>query len=104
MPPEGHVMTAPMLTPLDSAIFDDDVVGEMEEHFHEDVACTIAGCGQEAAWRVTLVCCALSNVICSTHLENWASRVRAQTGQEAVCNKCHTAQVVSFDRYRVTEL
>jgi hypothetical protein len=67
--PEGLIHSGTLsipdrtLTPLDSPIFDDDVLAEMEGHVDEVIPC--GGCGDRAAWRVEMRCCHADGFVCS---------------------------------------
>jgi hypothetical protein len=48
-------VTIPVLTPLDSPIFDDDVVADLEANQADEVACET--CSEAAEVRIVLRCC-----------------------------------------------
>jgi hypothetical protein len=58
-----------MLTPLDSAIFDDDVVEEMESRFDEVLPCK--RCSTEAKVLLITRCCKLRGVLCEVHAKEY---------------------------------
>lgn len=94
-------MSAPVLTPADSAIFDEDVITEMEEHLDEPIACGIETCEKEAAWRVSLRCCGDSTFMCTPHYFVTRSRLEWQliwagTAQCAACGAVF-ARPLSYD-------
>lgn len=59
-------MTAPLLTPADTAIYDDDVIADLE---HRDVLpCAVSGCANVIRWRLVLKCpCRQTAVFCRWH-------------------------------------
>ncbi|ALJ20395.1 hypothetical protein [Microbacterium sp. No. 7] len=61
-------MSAPLLTPLDSPIFDDDVISEMEEHLNDAAACETDECVRGAEVRAVARCCGRTTLLCTEHL------------------------------------
>jgi hypothetical protein len=60
-------VSAPLLTPLDSPVFDDDVIAGMEERFDDPVTCR--GCERSAVAVARMRCCGTSGPICGEHLD-----------------------------------
>jgi hypothetical protein len=71
-------MSAPVLTPTESAIFDEDVLTEIEERLDEPIDCVVDDCGREAAWRVSLRCCGDSAFFCHGHYFLTRARMELQ--------------------------
>lgn len=60
-------MTVPLLTPLDTPIFDEDVIAEIEEHLDDVVPCVGPTCEAPAWWQVIMVCCGAAFPMCDEH-------------------------------------
>lgn len=67
-------MSTPLLTPLESAIFDEDVIAEMEKHIDDAVPCIAPNCTHPAWWRLTLSCCGSSFPMCDAHVKRHKAR------------------------------
>lgn len=68
----------PTLGPLESAIFDEDVITDLEEHFGDDVVCT--ACGKPAEVHASIVCCGDHAEWCGDCLLNIRIRVNVGIG------------------------
>lgn len=79
-------MSIPILTPLDSPIFDEDVLTEMSEHVDDDVACLVHGCEAAATVRLVFRCCGASGPLCKEHLE--VKRFLVAMNPFLVCGYC----------------
>lgn len=107
-------MSTPLLTPLESAIFDEDVIADLEAHFDDDLACTVDDCGKAASVTVAMRCCSTRTwVVCDEHLEvgrRQAERALASMlfrGRRPKCVGCghrFARGAVFEDVYRVVEL
>jgi len=101
-------MSAPILTPRETPIFDDDVIAEMSAHLHEDVPCMQAGCPMPADWQLIARCCGDRRFICSDHLASAAANWDEVLGRDAArCASCEHlyGHGVSFgDVFRVVVL
>ncbi|MDQ1206183.1 hypothetical protein QE377_002542 [Microbacterium sp. SORGH_AS 862] len=95
-------MSIPTLTPLETPIFDDDVIAEMEQHVDEVLAC--CRCVAEATSICITTCCKAQFPICPPHLAGArAGFVRPRVLRCATCREVHL--FVSFDdTYRVVDL
>jgi len=64
-------MSAPVLTPLETPIFDDDVIADLEEHIGDEVMCERpAGCDRPAVARmVVLRGCPKVRAGCQEHID-----------------------------------
>jgi|GEM_PF-2318981 len=60
-------MSLPLLTPLDTPIFDEDVIAEMEEHFDDVVPCLPDDCGEPAVLLLANRCCSAGITVCARH-------------------------------------
>lgn len=58
-------MSLPVLTPLDTPIFDEDVIAELEEHFDDTPTCK--HCEESALVRPRMKCCGASTLWCVWH-------------------------------------
>lgn len=65
--PGAAVVSTPTLTPLDTPIFDDDIITEVEKRIDEPVTCR--GCDRVAVAIARLKCCGTSGLICEWHIE-----------------------------------
>lgn len=80
-------MSAPLLTPLDTPIFDEDVLGHIEEH--ADDAPTCDACERPAAVRFVHRCCGVAELVCAPHLEaceRWLEQ-RSRTVHCTICKE-----------------
>jgi hypothetical protein len=95
-------MSAPLLTPLDSPIFDEDVITEMEDHSDEEVMCMRADAAAIAQLLTT--CCSAGYLVCEGHLQK--SRETIQRSMSVRCKTCrHECLWPTFDDvYRVVPL
>jgi hypothetical protein len=61
---------APLLTPLDSPIFDEDVIAVIEDHLDDEVACEAPrSCTDVAVARFVVLCtCRKSRLGCARHI------------------------------------
>lgn len=62
----------PPLTPLKSAIFDEDVIRDMEQHRDDIVCCS--RCSNGAQFLVVTRCCAQRTMFCPGHESEYRSR------------------------------
>lgn len=65
-------MTAPLLTPVDTAIFDEDVIRDLEEHQDDVLPCRASDCSGKCEREAThvLVCRACNrqaSYVCGPH-------------------------------------
>jgi len=61
-------MSTPVLTPLDTPIFDDDVIADMETRYDGEVACEHPwGCELHAVMLIRMRCCGASHMFCLLH-------------------------------------
>lgn len=88
-------MSAPLLTPLDTPIFDDDVIAEMEEHADDVPQCICwmgAPCPAIATHSASCnACTGLIGLVCATHamavVEDRRVAVHASCGSSgSVCD------------------
>lgn len=92
-------MSTPLLTPVESPIFDDLVIAELEEHFDEDVPCHVSS---EHAAEVSVQCrgCGSGVAVCDEHAERIRHDVDEAIAASAlgfvVCQRCK-AMGFSFD-------
>lgn len=81
------MMPAPLLTPLDTPIFDDDVIAEMEQHL-DDVPPCIA-CAQTATIRATMLCCGDAAFYCTRCFVRWLLRFNTVSALAKIyCGNC----------------
>lgn len=66
-------MTAPLLTPLETPIFDEDVIKEMEGNLDEVIPCGI--CDAQAFIRVSMRCCGDPAMWCRPHWAIWRTNL-----------------------------
>lgn len=67
-------MTVPLLTPADTPIFDDLVIGDLEKHWEETLRCEFDDA--EAEWQLTWRCCSKISVVCDVHYKTHRRQVR----------------------------
>lgn len=81
-------MTAPTLTPLDTPLFDDDVIADLEEHIGDSPSCEAPkGCDEVAVARFVVVCpCRKVRLGCAPHIDS-TSRWFDQSGTIR-CQSC----------------
>lgn len=62
-------MTAeiPELTVLDTPIFDDMVIVDLEKHWDDEIACDAPNCDRHAVWAIQNRCCGFTMVGCDPH-------------------------------------
>lgn len=65
-------MSTPTLTPLETPIFDDDVIASMEEHADDEVSCDMPDCDAPAHVLALTRCCRSEDRLCERHY--WAGR------------------------------
>lgn len=75
-------MSVPLLTPLESAIFDEDVIADLEAHFDDDLACTVDDCGKAASVTVAMRCCSRPQVVKAA-----VDEMRRAHGPEKTCTR-----------------
>ncbi|MBN9176097.1 MAG: hypothetical protein J0I43_01825 [Microbacterium sp.] len=88
-------MSVPLLTPLDSPIFDEDVIAGLDEHFDEVPRCEAPkGCDKPATHRLVIVCpCRRwSRCGCTVHVATSLGYLATMSPR---CGLCH-ATVVDF--------
>ncbi|WP_336642310.1 hypothetical protein [Microbacterium sp. MMO-56] len=66
-------MTVPVLTPLDSPIFDDDVIAEIESRLEEVPPCVV--CAATAELRIEMRCCNEDALLCKPCFQRWCAQV-----------------------------
>ena len=78
----------PMLTPVETPIFDDQLVEELEKHWEDELQCE--ACETVASSRVSHRCCNFGIRVCDHHLhiveKNVAERCAANARLK--CVKC----------------
>lgn len=81
-------MTAPLLTPLESAIFDEDVIAEMEGNLDDTIQ--RERCESVATLHVTIRCCGESALWCGAHWDRWRYRLLdgLMRGAVPICGAC----------------
>lgn len=90
-------MSVPTLTPAETAIFDDDVIEDLEEHYDDDLTCVVDGCDAPAEVAATARCCNHTDLICERHY--WAGR-RAIEAHAVICLLAHVQFVCIRCRHK----
>lgn len=88
------------LTPLDTPIYDDLVIEDLEKRWGESLTC-FEGDGEIAIARVACKRCGASEQMCARHTE-WVTR-RLATNNRVYCRKCG-ADAPARDLMRVVPL
>lgn len=92
----GGIMSIPELTPVDTAIFDDLVIEQMQNHFGDEVTC--CNCEVAASARLVAKCCKRTALKCPEHLAMWIgafARMLPARNQCAHCGAMTMAFVVT---------
>lgn len=94
------VRTSPLLTPTESAIFDDDVIAWHEEHLDDVLTC--AWCERAAALRVSMRCCGESALRCGPCHAAWCSQMKVCAGCDVVAECLAYAMRTEAEGSRMT--
>lgn len=82
-------MSAPLLTPLDTPIFDEDVITDLEGRVEDDLNCQHGGCTNAADLRAVMRCCRRYGLMCTTCRDDSEARVEfAAAFTEICCGHC----------------
>tara|TARA_B100000378_G_C18010278_1_gene400381 strand:+ start:153 stop:458 length:306 start_codon:yes stop_codon:yes gene_type:complete len=82
-------VSTPLLTPLDTPIFDEDVITDIEGRVEDDLNCQHPGCTNAADVRVVMRCCRRYGLVCSTCRDDTEARVEmASAFTEVCCGDC----------------
>ena len=95
-------MSAPLLSPVDTPIYDDMIVEDMQERFDDEVMCKMGD--MPASSRLVMRCCGNSAVLCDEHVARERLAVALMIrGRCKHCRRYFPAPVFD-DVYRVVPL
>lgn len=81
-------MSAPLLSPVDTPIYDDLIIEQLNDRFEDEVSCV--DCEMTAEWRLTMRCCGDSAMLCGSHRDSvrqWSAAGELKPHRK-VCTHC----------------
>jgi hypothetical protein len=80
-----------ILTVEESQIYDDLIVELFEQHWADEVACSLVDCDKTAVWHVKMRCCPIFGDLCDQHESRLTvtTAAHAAAGQTLACTCGH---------------